>query len=119
MYMSAMLTFQRRRVNRIAFVLRRRLDFVEDNVKLPAPMRESVSKGSEMRIFSIVAAALGLSLLAGAAQAHPHVWVAVKSAVLFDGEGRVSGVRHAWAFDDMYSAYVTMGLGKDGKPPTR
>jgi len=64
-------------------------------------------------------AALGLWALAGPAAAHPHVWVAVKSDILFDGEGRVSGVRHAWAFDDMYSAYVTMGLGTDGKPPTR
>lgn len=72
-----------------------------------------------MRIFSVMAAMLGLCLCAGAARAHPHVWVAVKSAVLFDADGRVTGVRHAWAFDDMYSAYVTMGLGKDGKPPTR
>lgn len=72
-----------------------------------------------MRLFPIVAAAFGICLAAAPALAHPHVWVAVKSDILFDGEGRVAGVRHAWAFDDMYSAYVTMGLGKDGKPPTR
>ncbi len=72
-----------------------------------------------MRLLAPWMAALGLWALAGPAAAHPHVWVAVKSDILFDGEGRVSGVRHAWAFDDMYSAYVTMGLGTDGKPPTR
>jgi ABC-type uncharacterized transport system substrate-binding protein len=72
-----------------------------------------------MRILALATMALTLALGAAQALAHPHVWVAVRSDVLFDGEGRVAGVRHAWAFDDMYSAYVTMGLGKDGKPPTR
>lgn len=59
--------------------------------------------------------------LAGApgATAHPHVWVAVRSEVVFDREGRISGVRHAWEFDEMYSAFAVQGLGKDGKPPTR
>ena len=61
-----------------------------------------------------------LSLLAGVgvAKAHPHVWVAVRSEVVFK-EGKILGVRHAWEFDEMYSAFATQGLGKDGKPPTR
>lgn len=53
------------------------------------------------------------------ARAHPHVWVAARATVLFDKQGRITGLRHAWAFDDMYSAFATQGLGKDGKPPTR
>lgn len=72
-----------------------------------------------MRLAVLAALGFGACALAAPAAAHPHVWVAVKSAILFDGEGRVSGVRHAWVFDEMYSAYVTTGLGKDGKPPTR
>jgi ABC-type uncharacterized transport system substrate-binding protein len=28
-------------------------------------------------------------------------------------------VRHAWEFDEMYSAFATQGLGKNGKPPGR
>lgn len=54
----------------------------------------------------------------GAASAHPHVWVAVRSEVVFAPDGRITGVRHAWEFDEMYSAYAVQGLGKDGKPPT-
>ncbi|MGD9545512.1 MAG: DUF1007 family protein [Methylocystis sp.] len=55
----------------------------------------------------------------GAAAAHPHVWVAVRSEVVFAPDGKITGVRHAWEFDEMYSAYAVQGLGKDGKPPTR
>lgn len=62
---------------------------------------------------------LALVLAATAAQAHPHVWVAVRSEVVFAGDGKILGVRHAWEFDEMYSAFAVQGLGKDGKPPTR
>ncbi len=61
---------------------------------------------------------LALAGLAGA-QAHPHVWVAVRSEVVFGPEGRILGVRHAWEFDEMYSAFAVQGLGKNGKPPSR
>jgi len=65
--------------------------------------------------------ALTLALLAasGAANAHPHVWVAVRSEVVFAPTGKIIGLRHAWEFDEMYSAFAVQGLGKDGKPPTR
>ncbi len=65
--------------------------------------------------------ALTLALLAasGAARAHPHVWVAVRSEVVFAPDGKIMGLRHAWEFDEMYSAFAVQGLGKDGKPPTR
>ncbi|PPD43193.1 MAG: hypothetical protein CTY15_10700 [Methylocystis sp.] len=54
-----------------------------------------------------------------AAQAHPHVWVAVRSEVVFGKDGNILGVRHAWEFDEMYSAFAIQGVGKDGKTPTR
>ncbi|HEY8580221.1 MAG TPA: DUF1007 family protein [Beijerinckiaceae bacterium] len=74
-----------------------------------------------MRISALparLALAACLSLLgAAAARAHPHVFVAVKTAVLFAPDGKVSGVRHSWTFDDMYSAFAVQGLGgKSGKP---
>jgi len=47
---------------------------------------------------------------AGAASAHPHVWVTVKSEVVYAPDGSVTGVRHAWTFDDMFSAFATQGL---------
>jgi ABC-type uncharacterized transport system substrate-binding protein len=47
---------------------------------------------------------------AGIARAHPHVWVTMKSEVLYAPDGTATGVRHAWAFDDMFSAFATQGL---------
>jgi ABC-type uncharacterized transport system substrate-binding protein len=63
--------------------------------------------------------ALLILAFAATAQAHPHVWVAVRSEVVFNPEGKVTGVRHAWEFDEMYSAFAVQGLGKSGKAPTR
>jgi len=51
----------------------------------------------------------------GAASAHPHVWVTVKSAVVYGPDGSVVGIRHAWAFDDMYSTFATQGLEQKKK----
>ncbi|HEY4141673.1 MAG TPA: DUF1007 family protein [Pseudolabrys sp.] len=44
------------------------------------------------------------------AYAHPHVWVIMKSEVLYAPDGTVTGVRHAWSFDDMFSTFATQGL---------
>ena len=46
----------------------------------------------------------------GAAQAHPHVWVTMNSELVYAPDGAVTGVRHAWAFDDMFSAFATQGI---------
>jgi ABC-type uncharacterized transport system substrate-binding protein len=46
----------------------------------------------------------------GAAQAHPHVWVTMTSELVYAPDGSVTGVRHAWAFDDMFSAFATQGI---------
>ena len=60
---------------------------------------------------------LPLLLWSLAARAHPHVMVNVASEVIF-ADGKVAAIRHHWTFDDMYSAFVTANLGKDGKDPT-
>jgi len=67
-----------------------------------------------MKRFALLLPLLLWSLPAGA---HPHVMVAVTSEVIF-ADGKVAGIRHHWTFDDMYSAFVTANLGKDGKDPT-
>src|SRR5215210_4774834 len=53
-----------------------------------------------------------VALIAGAipALAHPHVWVTMKSEVLYAPDGTVSGVRHAWTFDEMFSTFATQGI---------
>jgi ABC-type uncharacterized transport system substrate-binding protein len=44
------------------------------------------------------------------AEAHPHVWVTFHSEVLYAADGTMTGVRHAWTFDDMFSAYALQGI---------
>ena len=44
------------------------------------------------------------------ALAHPHVWVTVKSELVYAPDGAITGVRHAWTFDDMYSSYAIQGI---------
>jgi ABC-type uncharacterized transport system substrate-binding protein len=48
-----------------------------------------------------------------AASAHPHVWVTVKTEVLFDGGKAISGFKHQWLFDEYYSAFAVQGLDKN------
>jgi ABC-type uncharacterized transport system substrate-binding protein len=70
------------------------------------------SARSTLRAFvraSFVAACLS-SIAVGGAGAHPHVWVTMKSELVYAADGLVTGVRHAWTFDDMYSAFATQGL---------
>jgi len=70
------------------------------------------SARSTLRAFvraSFVAACLS-SITVGGAGAHPHVWVTMKSELVYAADGLVTGVRHAWTFDDMYSAFATQGL---------
>jgi ABC-type uncharacterized transport system substrate-binding protein len=47
---------------------------------------------------------------ASAALAHPHVWVTMKSEVLYAADGSITGVRHTWAFDEMFSTFATQGI---------
>jgi ABC-type uncharacterized transport system substrate-binding protein len=52
----------------------------------------------------------GLVLGTGAASAHPHVWITAISELIYGPDGAISGVRHAWTFDDMFSTYALQGL---------
>jgi ABC-type uncharacterized transport system substrate-binding protein len=51
-----------------------------------------------------------LLLSVNCAYAHPHVWVTFHSEVLYAADGSMTGVRHAWTFDDMFSAYALQGI---------
>jgi len=65
--------------------------------------------------FSILAALVGMAITGEAASAHPHVWVTVKSELIYAPDGSVSGVRHAWTFDDMFSVFALQGLDSKKK----
>ncbi len=44
-----------------------------------------------------------------ASHAHPHIWVTMKCQIIFGVDGSIVGVRHAWSFDEMSSAFITLG----------
>jgi len=55
-------------------------------------------------------AAGSIALGAATAQAHPHVWITAKSELIYAPDGTITGVRHAWTFDDMFSTYALQGI---------
>ena len=63
--------------------------------------------------------ALAAVLAPGQVLAHPHVWITVRSRIVFDKQGRVEAIVHDWVFDDMYSAFATQGLAPKGQLVTR
>jgi ABC-type uncharacterized transport system substrate-binding protein len=63
-----------------------------------------------MRALSGLLLAVAMMLASGAASAHPHVWITATSELLYAEDGSITGVRHAWTFDDMFSAYAVQGL---------
>lgn len=64
---------------------------------------------------SLGALALSATIFASPlpAEAHPHVWVDVKTTVVY-ADGNVKGFEHHWTFDDMYTAMAIQGLDKNG-----
>jgi ABC-type uncharacterized transport system substrate-binding protein len=54
--------------------------------------------------------ALCAFLCAAPAVAHPHVWVTMRSDLVYAPDGTITGIRQHWAFDDMFSAFATQGL---------
>lgn len=65
-------------------------------------------------IIACMAAIVALSAvgLTGPAVAHPHVWVAVETTVVYD-KGTIIGLRHKWTFDELYTAMAIEGLDKN------
>jgi ABC-type uncharacterized transport system substrate-binding protein len=54
--------------------------------------------------------AIALMLGVTAAEAHPHVWITARSELIYAPDGTITGVRHAWTFDDMFSTYALQGI---------
>jgi ABC-type uncharacterized transport system substrate-binding protein len=64
------------------------------------------------RSIAVFAALAGLVAGTASAFAHPHVWVRMHSDLLYAADGSMTAVRHSWTFDDMFSAFATMGYAK-------
>src|SRR3954470_16099298 len=72
------------------------------------PRRPEVKTASR-RLLALLGFA-GLIGFGAPAQAHPHVWITASSELLYAPDGSITGVRHAWTFDDMFSTYALQGV---------
>ncbi len=61
------------------------------------------------RLFGLLALLAALIASIAPASAHPHVWVTAASELLYAPDGSITGVRHAWTFDDMFTTYALQG----------
>jgi ABC-type uncharacterized transport system substrate-binding protein len=62
------------------------------------------------RAVYVLAIAAAVVLQAAAATAHPHVWVKFSAEIVYDADGSVGRIRHAWTFDEMFSTYALQGI---------
>jgi ABC-type uncharacterized transport system substrate-binding protein len=57
--------------------------------------------------------ALAFCFAATCAQAHPHVWIDMRSTINFDAKGAVEAIGVTWTFDEFYSQFATDGIDKN------
>ena len=67
------------------------------------------------RLLGLFLLAAGIAFGAAPAEAHPHVWIVAKSEVMYAPDGSITGVRHAWTFDEMFTTYALQGLASKTK----
>jgi ABC-type uncharacterized transport system substrate-binding protein len=81
-----------------------------------APFGAARKRGPMIHRFAFFVAVLTcLIMAADRADAHPHVWVTMTEELVYAPDGSVTGVRHAWTFDDMFSAFATQGMEQKTK----
>ena len=61
-------------------------------------------------LLRILLAALACVAFVLPAQAHPHVWVTMQSELIYAPDGSITGIRHHWTFDDMFTAFAVQGI---------
>jgi ABC-type uncharacterized transport system substrate-binding protein len=59
-------------------------------------------------------AAMTASFVGTEARAHPHVWIEMRSDVVFTEDGLIKGINLEWTFDDGYTQMALEGLDGDG-----
>ena len=60
-----------------------------------------------------VLAVLGLIVVSQPALAHPHVFIDTGLEVIFDDQGRATGIRISWTYDEYYSLVIAEEKGID------
>ena len=66
------------------------------------------------RFWRLLAPGVAAIGLAGQAAAHPHVWIEMRSDVIFNDEGKITGINLIWSFDDGYTQVALEGLDTNG-----
>ena len=49
------------------------------------------------------------------AEAHPHVWIDLRSTIVLDENGHVIGIEQEWLFDYFYSVFSVDGVVGDAQ----
>jgi ABC-type uncharacterized transport system substrate-binding protein len=88
----------------------------------PQPVAASGMRRLAARLCSLarhhslpVALAALVLAVAPEASAHPHVWVTMRSELVYAADGSIVGVRHVWRFDDMFSTFALEGIAHKRK----
>ena len=82
-------------------------------------IRQDIGKlsGTTPRLKSGVLAVL--LMLAGSgsflAEAHPHVWIDLRSTIVLDENGHVIGIEQEWLFDYFYTVFSVDGIVSDAQ----
>ena len=82
---------------------------------MSAPALSALGKLKMDRVIFLLAGLACLLAPVGRSEAHPHVWVTMSEELIYAPDGAVTGIRHAWTFDDMFSAFATQGIEQKRK----
>ena len=62
---------------------------------------------------AFLSVALAAASVPQAGQAHPHAWIDLRSAVVFDASGKIAAIEEEWSFDEEYSAFNLQPLAPE------
>ena len=57
---------------------------------------------------------LAMAVSGSPASAHPHVWIEMRSDVVFNDQGQITAMNLMWTFDDAYAQMALDGLDTNG-----
>lgn len=66
----------------------------------------------QLRALHRLLLALALLAPAAAAEAHPHIWIRATATMQF-ADGKITGIRHEWMFDDFFSNALISDFDKN------
>jgi len=92
-----------------AVILHRRYVLVPGAAAAPAASNNRAGRPSNFWLVRLLVMGC-VGLAATGSEAHPHVWVTMKTALVYRPDGSVAAVQHAWTFDDMFSAFAAQGV---------